>query len=100
MCTLLIQTFCLVCDMQALALNNNQIGDTGMIKFSEALATGAMANCQELYLNDNQIGDKGLEALSGALATGAMASLTDLEVDNPEHPALKAACDARSIDLK
>ena len=32
--------------MQALALNNNQIGDTGMIKFSEALATGAMAQLQ------------------------------------------------------
>ena len=50
MCTLLIQTFCLVCDMQALALNNNQIGDTGMIKFSEALATGAMEQLQVSWL--------------------------------------------------
>ena len=78
MCTLLIQTFCLVCDMQALALNNNQIGDTGMIKFSEALATGALANVTTLNLAANQITDKGTEAFSAALATGAMAHLNDL----------------------
>ena len=41
--TLLTQTFCLVCNMQVLYLYNNQIGDAGMIKFSEACAGGAMA---------------------------------------------------------
>ena len=39
------------------------------------------------------------EAFAAALATGAMAALTDLAVDNPEHPALEAACEARGIDL-
>ena len=46
MCILLTQTFCLVCNMQELYFNYNQIGDAGMIKFSEACATGAMAHLQ------------------------------------------------------
>ena len=41
--TLLTQTFCLVCNMQELYLHTNQIGDAGMIKFSEACTGGAMA---------------------------------------------------------
>ena len=56
-----------------------------------------------LGLANNKIGDKGLEALSAAFATGAMASLETLYVDDgqlgTEHPALKAACEARAIDL-
>ena len=62
-----------------------------------------MAGLRELYLQHNQIGDKGLEAFSKALATGAMVSLEFLGVDGgplgTEHPALRAACSARGIEL-
>ena len=40
--TLLTQKFCLMCNMQELYLENNQIGDTGMISFSDALGKGAL----------------------------------------------------------
>ena len=56
--TLLTQTFCLVCNTQVLWLNDNKIGDAGMIKFSEALAGGAMAHLNSLYLNNNPVSDK------------------------------------------
>ena len=46
MCTLLAQTFCLVCNVQKLDLSGNQIGDAGVIKFSEACVGGAMAQLQ------------------------------------------------------
>ena len=42
MCTLLTQKFCLMCNMQYLYLQNNQISDTGMISFSDALGKGAL----------------------------------------------------------
>jgi hypothetical protein len=74
--TLLTQTFCFVCNTQKLWLNGNKIGDAGMIKFSEALVGGAMANCQVLRLEENQIGDQGMIKFSEALATGAMAHFT------------------------
>ena len=58
---------------------------------------------QELYLNNNEIGDDGVKALASAISSGAMASLQQLVVDEgplgSEHPALKAACDARGINL-
>ena len=54
---------------------------------------------QKLVLNFNQIGDAGVTALANACAGGAMASLEELLVDNPYHPALKAACEARCIEL-
>ena len=69
--TFLTQKFCFMCIMQFLNLRDNQIGDTGMI------------------------------SLADALGKGALASLETLGVDNlnEEHPALKAACQARGIDL-
>ena len=48
--TLLTQTFCLVCNTQKLLLNDNKIGDVGMIKFSEACAGGALPQLKHLYL--------------------------------------------------
>jgi hypothetical protein len=71
-CTLLTEMFCLMCNMQV------------------------------LWLNDNKIGDHGLAALAGALGKGALASLKTLvvELDDEEHPALKAACQARGIELE
>ena len=88
-----------MCRTQELNLSNNQIGDAGVTALAQACAAGALAQCTTLVLGGNKIGDKGIEALSEALATGAMASLTALSVDDPEHPALRAACDARDIHL-
>ena len=59
-----------------------------------------MTQLRDLKLYNNMVGDKGHEALSGALASGAMASLEQLVVNNEKHPALKAACQARGIDLR
>ena len=56
--------------LKKLFLYNNQIGDAGMIKFSDACVGGALAQCETLNLCDNKIGDKGLEALAGALGKG------------------------------
>ena len=33
------------------------------------------------------------------MGIGMMASLEGLDVDNPEHPELKAACENRNIEL-
>ena len=74
-----------------------------MKSFSEALASGALPALTHFYLDGNQIGDAGLTSFSGALASGALASLEMLYVDDgplgTEHPALKAACEARGIQL-
>ena len=62
-----------------------------------------MCNMQVLALHQNQIGDAGLSALAEAVGKGALASLKTLYVDDgplgTEHPALKVACDARGINL-
>ena len=58
-----------------------------------------MCHTQSLGLSNNQIGNAGVTALANACAGGAMASLKELVVDNPQHPALKAACKTRGIDL-
>ncbi len=44
--TLLTQTFCLMCNVQELYLNDNQIGDVGCTALAEAAASGAMAQLQ------------------------------------------------------
>ena len=59
-----------------------------------------MYHTQELWLYGNNIGDAGLTALAKAVESGALASLETLVVDDEEHPALKAACQARGIDLQ
>ena len=59
-----------------------------------------MCHTQELYLYENKIGDAGLTALAKAVESGALASLETLAVNNVKHPALKAACQARGIDLE
>ena len=86
---------------RCLLLEVNQIGDDGMRSLADALAKGALPLLQKLLLPNNQIGDDGMIKLSEAVAMGAMASLQQLVVDEgplgSEHPALKAACDARGI---
>ena len=69
MCTLLTPNICLMCHTQGLGLGGNQIGDAG------------------------------LTALAKAVESGALAQLKNLLVSDEEHPALKAACQARGIEL-
>ena len=69
MCTLLMQTFCLMCHTQVLQLYNNNIGDAG------------------------------LTALAKAVESGALASLKKIVVDNESHPQLVAACKPRGIEI-
>ena len=107
-----------------LGLGANHIGDEGMKSLSEVLGSGALANlqvwaqnlakfgsafltvcriAQDLRLWGNQIGDAGMKSFSEALSSGALASIDTLYVDDgplgTEHPALKAACEARGIRL-
>ena len=72
----------MVCNMQVLGLQSNQIGDVGMQAFSTALASGALAQCHTLSLRHNQIGDVGLASLADACARGALASITFIDLDN------------------
>ena len=58
-----------------------------------------MCHTQELSLYGNKIGDAGLTALAKAVESGGLASLKKLALDDKEHPALKAACQARDIEL-
>ena len=86
-----------MCHTQVLELQSNQIADAGLTAFAKAVESGALPQLEELYLGGNQIGDVGMQALAGAVSKGALASLGTLYVDNPEHSALKAACEARGI---
>ena len=92
-----------MCHTQALYISRNQIGDAGVTALAEACARGALSQCTELSLWGNQIGDAGITALADACGSGAMASLMTLFVNGgplgTEHPALKAVCEARGIEL-
>jgi len=88
-----------MCHTQVLQLGGNQIGDAGLTTLAKAVESGALASCQRLYLDGNRISGDGLKALAQACASGALAQLMSLRVDDEEHPALKAACQARGIEL-
>ena len=84
-----------------LSLDNAALTDASIEVLACACAAGALASVTNLQL---WVGtDVGMQAFSSALAGGAMASLETLYVDDgqlgTEHPALKAACEARAIDL-
>jgi len=85
--------------LKELWLGENQIGDAGVEALAKACGSGALAQLEKLFLAQNKIGDVGVTALADACGEGAMASLEVLRVDNPEYPALKAACEARGIAL-
>jgi hypothetical protein len=77
----------------------NEEMDTLSIALTFAHDKGALAQLEKLFLYDNKIGDAGVKSLAKACASGAMASLASLSVDNPDHPGLKAACEARGIEV-
>ena len=118
-----------MCHAQILRLNDNNIGDAGLTALAKAVESGALDKLTVLHLAANQITDdgfatlmpflkkggklsnltkfsigsgvtdKGMKEFADILSSGALASLKDLYVDNSEHPALKAACLARGIDV-
>ena len=93
-----------MCHTQYLLLGANKIGDAGLTALAKAVESGALASLEKLILYSNAIGDEGMSALAKAITPdkdgrGALASLKELYVDNPEHPELKAACQARGIDV-
>jgi Ran GTPase-activating protein (RanGAP) involved in mRNA processing and transport len=73
------------------------IGDAGLTAL--ACAKGALANLTTLWLPHNQIGDEGMIKFSEALGKGALPALKVLLVDCEEHEQLKKACQARGIEL-
>jgi hypothetical protein len=92
-----------MCHTQALYLENNQIGDTGVTALAEACARGALPQLRTLWLQENKIGDAGMQAFASACASGALPSLQALVMDDGplgvDHPALKAACQKRGITI-
>ena len=64
--TFLTQKFCFMCIMQLLNLNGNQIGDTGMISFADALGKGALAPGAQIFLQGNNATETGKQAMRDA----------------------------------
>ena len=58
---------CLMCHLQTLWLNDNNIGDAGLTALAEAVESGALASLESLFLNGNGIGDEGMSALAKAI---------------------------------
>jgi Leucine-rich repeat (LRR) protein len=94
-----------------LQLGNNQIGDTGMIAFVDAIKPtdeipmGALAKLTNLDLAYNKIGDDGMKALSDAIAMGGLGCLQKLELhSNPASDsaknAVQAVASSRGINLR
>lgn len=83
-------------NLSVLDLSDNDIGDDGFIKFSEALfgpcsapgRCGPMspmsASLRELYVNNNKIGHEGMRSFCGALSKDALPNLTCLDLDENE----------------
>jgi len=85
-----------------LYLNSNKFGDAGVTALALACASGSLARCRDLRLGFNQIGDAGFTALAQVIksvsegSSGALPQLKDLYIC-AVNPALRAACEARSI---
>ena len=63
-------------NLATLVLDDNQIGDQGMIAFSNAISNGSLPGVlRELYLHENQIDDEGMKALSAAISSGSRGKL-------------------------
>ena len=65
---------------QVLRLDENQVGDEGMVKFAEALGNGALPLLITLELSFNSIGNDGMCSLSDALGKGALPKCSDISL--------------------
>ena len=97
--------------LEKLYLDNNQIGDEGMIALAEAITPnmdgkGALASLKDLRLYENRIGDAGFEALAKAITPrdgkGALASLETLslqmnDIGGDGKMALSSACSSGAL---
>ena len=86
-------------NLETLGLHQNQIGVAGMRAFAGAIASGSLGKLNTLSLQSNNIGDAGMSALAAAITSGSLPSLKFLLVDGEKHPQLKAACEARTIEI-
>ena len=64
--------------LEALRLRQNLIGDTGMIDFSCVIANGSLSRLESLDLTHNKIGNEGLAAFASASRSGSMGQFTQL----------------------
>jgi len=67
-------------NLQKLWLQDNFIGDKGMIFMVDTLFNGGMVNLRQLLLADNLISNAGSEGLANALGRGALAKLRKLSL--------------------
>lgn len=93
-------------NLTELLLDNNKIGDAGVIAFASAIgASGALAKLTRLSFHGNNIWDAGMTACAGALKpnpenlTGAFPKLAVLFVSrNPGNTSgVQDACKRRGI---
>jgi hypothetical protein len=61
-----------------------QWGDAEAIQIGRVMTTGAMSSCEGLWLNDNAIGDQGLVGLIGGLSdpASALTRLAELRLNS------------------
>ena len=60
--------------LEVLYLNDNQIGDAGVMALAEVAGKGTLPQLEHLDLGRNQIGDAGVIALAEAAGKGAAAA--------------------------
>ena len=66
--------------LRVLALNDNQLGDSGLEAIAEAARAGAFPALGKLFLMNNHIGSSGCSALASALRAGAMPGLREVRL--------------------
>ena len=69
MCTLLTQTFCLMCHTQELSLYGNKIGDAGLTALSKAVESGALPKCTKIFTFGNPASNEAQQAVKDAIAS-------------------------------
>ena len=71
MCTLLTQTFCLMCHTQVLWLHGNDIGDAGLTALAKAVESGALPECTIIGMAGNPASAEAKQAVKDAIASRA-----------------------------
>ena len=65
--------------LKLLGLKANNIGDTGLAAFADAIAVGTpLPRCERIYLGANAFGDAGFATLAPALAKGGLGATSHL----------------------